>query len=90
MKSNKELLKELVEEHNQLRNKLDKLHRFISSEDYTMLPERHKHLLIEQLKAMYAYAMTLYERIGVVQSYTEGFADIFEGFFANTESHNEN
>lgn len=63
MKSNADLLEELTVEVLELKAKFERLYGFVSSKEYQELSRVHKHLLLEQAKAMYAYMITLSERV---------------------------
>ena len=60
--SNKELLDKLMVEKADLDSKLERLQEFITSSEFYRLPSQHRHVLLEQYKAMGSYSVALLER----------------------------
>ena len=60
--SNKELLDKLMVEKADLDSKLERLQEFITSSEFYRLPIQHRHVLLEQYKAMGSYSVALLER----------------------------
>lgn len=89
MKTNQKLLKDLSEEQRYLADKYEKLKDFFATDDYQVLPWEHKRLLLQQSKEMFAYMLTLTERIEYVKSTTTGFESIFEEFFKGAKDSSE-
>lgn len=65
--SNKELLDKLVVEKADLDSKLGRLEKFIRSSKFYDLLLQHRHVLLEQYKAMGSYSVALLERIILVR-----------------------
>lgn len=62
MKENKELLNRLIVEKADLDSKIERLQEFITSSEFYRLPIQHRHVLLEQYKAMGSYSVALLER----------------------------
>ena len=67
MKENKELLNRLIVEKADLDSKIERLQEFITSSEFYRLPLQHRHVLLEQYKAMGSYSVALLERIILVR-----------------------
>lgn len=65
--SNKELLDKLMVEKADLDSKLERLEAFIRSSKFYDLLLQHRHVLLEQYKAMGSYSVALLERIILVR-----------------------
>ena len=65
--SNEELLEKLMVEKADLDSKMERLEAFIRSSKFYDLPLQHRHVLLEQYKAMGSYSVSLLERIILVR-----------------------
>ena len=65
--SNEELLEKLMVEKADLDSKMERLEAFIRSSKFYDLPLQHRHVLLEQYKAMGSYSVALLERIILVR-----------------------
>ena len=65
--SNEELLDKLMVEKAELDSKLGRLEAFIRSSKFYDLLLQHRHVLLEQYKAMGSYSVSLLERIILVR-----------------------
>lgn len=62
--SDNEWLFRLVQERNDLRDRMEKLQAFLGSDKRSQLDERDQDLLDDQYECMYTYLTILNERIG--------------------------
>ncbi|MGL4752521.1 MAG: crAss001_48 related protein [Aeromonadaceae bacterium] len=59
--------KRVIEERGELSDKLDKLGRYIDSDNFKSVDARNRHLLETQWKAMSDYLVILDKRISIIQ-----------------------
>ena len=85
MKENKELLNRLIVEKADLDSKIERLQEFITSSEFYRLPSQHRHVLLEQYKAMGSYSVALLERGMLIRQKAELFGDVSTELNNNTE-----
>lgn len=83
--SNKELLDKLMAEKADLDSKIERLQEFITSSEFYRLPIQHRHVLLEQYKAMGSYSVALLERGMLIRQEMGVFGNVSTELNSNTK-----